>query len=122
MAKPHFKDVTINGREFRISAVPALDGTWIIAQMGLRAYGDPEVYRRIQDCLFGAISVLRDVGGERVPMKIYEGGRWLVPDLELEYDLVAVQELYTEALEFNVGPFFTRMGFASASTTPATNQ
>jgi hypothetical protein len=117
-----FKDVTINGREFRIDLLPADIGSWAVHQMSSgRAASDFEVYQKLQGFILGRCSIYK--GGEetRVPMKIYDSGRWLVPDLQ--YDLDTVNSLYMEALAFNFDPFFERAKAKSAEgTTPATNQ
>jgi hypothetical protein len=102
-----FKDVTINGRDFRIGLVTALTGNWIM-QVALAEYSNPEVYARVQNHLFGVCSVYSETGGVRLPMKIYESGRWLVPDLNLEFDTDTVEQLFNVAFDFNLGPTLQR--------------
>ena len=102
-----FKDVTINGQEFRIDLLPADIGSWAVHQMSAgRASSDFDVYQKLQGLILGRCSIYK--GGEeaRVPMKIYDSGRWLVPDLQ--YDLDTINSLYMEALAFNFDPFFEK--------------
>jgi hypothetical protein len=61
-------------------------------------------------------------GGEPVAVKIYADGKWLVPKLELEYDLDTVSELTREAMSFNFDGFFEKLEARGLITrpTPAT--
>ncbi len=114
-----FKDITVNGRDFRVGLVSALIGDWIVSQVGLKKYGDPEVYQKVQYHLLETCSAYIEKGGARVPMKIFSNGRWLVPDLDLEYDLQAVHDICAAALEFNVGPFFKKLMAEGKTADPA---
>lgn len=124
MARDKFKDLTISGINFRIGLLSALDGDWLITQMLTRRFADAEVYRKAQTYLLGACSVYVEKDGSQIPMKIFDGGRWLVlaqfPDLE--YDADTVHQLIDAALEFNVGPFFERWKAQLSDPTPATSQ
>ncbi|HJX53164.1 MAG TPA: hypothetical protein VJ801_10400 [Polyangia bacterium] len=106
------KDVTINGINFRIGRVPVRLADWIITQMLTKTFSEEKTYAVIQGHLLGACSVNIDQGdGTTIPLKIFDGGRWLVlkqfPDLE--YDADMLHQLIDEALDFNVGPFFERL-------------
>jgi hypothetical protein len=106
-----FKDVTINGREYRVGLVTALVGNWII-ESGFQHAKDPAIYERVQSHLFSACSVYREKDGAKVPMKLFAEGRWLVPDLDIEYDLDTVQQLFKAAFDFNFDPFFAKLAAA----------
>jgi hypothetical protein len=95
-------------REFRIGLVTASVGNWIVLQLTGGKAAEIEVLTKIQHYLFNLISWYKDQEGARVPLRIYDDGRWLVPELDLEYDLDTVNTLYGEALAFNFDPFFER--------------
>ena len=104
-----FKDVTVGGRDYRIGLVTASVGNWIVLQLTGGKAAEIEVFTKIQHYLFDLISVYKgDQAGTRLPIRIYDDGQWLVPDLDLEYDLDTVNTLYGEALAFNFDPFFER--------------
>ena len=105
------KDVTINGRMFRIGLMSPLKGDWIITQMGMKTYGDPENYSRVQDAVLGVCSILKDANGERIPMAVYAKSPDGVPrilDPDLATDLDSIQQLIEVGLDFNFRPFFER--------------
>ena len=104
MPRERFKNVTINDREYRIGLVTALEADWIL-NVGLTHATVEGIYERVQNKLFSECSVFLEKGGERIPVKIFDSGRWLVPDLGLDYDLDSVEQIYEAALEFNIGPF-----------------
>ncbi len=111
MAIQKSKDVQINGITFRVGLLSALVGDWLITQLLTKRFTDAEVYRKSQDHLLGVCSVYVEKEEARVPMRIYDNGRWLVaaqyPDLE--YDVDTVHQLCQEALDFNIGPFFEKL-------------
>jgi hypothetical protein len=113
MAVDRYKDVIVGGTKFRVGLVTALIGDWIVNQMLAHKHSDMDIYRKIQDYLFQECSVYQDVNGVPIPKLIYQGGRWLVPELDLEYDLLKMRDLMSEALDFNVGPFFERLKAAA---------
>jgi hypothetical protein len=111
MSFTKIKDVTINGRTYAVGLVNALNGDWIVTKLGLQKYDDPDAFRKIQELLLSEVSIYRDPpnGGPPIPQKIFAAGRFLVPDLDLEYDTDTVHQICQAALEFNVGPFFERL-------------
>ena len=127
--REQFKDVRIapNGtvlkpnehvdgeREFRIERVTASDGNWIVLQLTGGKASDRDIFDKIQTYLFNRISVFKEKAGARLPLRIHDEGRWLVPDLALEYDLDTVNTLYGEALGFNFDDFFERQRLLMAA-------
>lgn len=111
MAIDKFKDVLINGREFRIGLVTADIGNWIIHQITAGNSGDIGVYEKIKRYLLCACSYYQPMpDGSKSPMRILnEEGRWLVPDLDLDYDLDSFYHIYEEALDFNFTPFLKKL-------------
>ena len=107
MAIERYKDVTVEGREFRIGLVNAKVGAWCGLQLAAGKVTDEDVYEKIRTYLFNEISVYVDKGGERVPMRIYDNGRWLNP--EFEYDLLMVDGLFWACLGFNFDPFLAKL-------------
>jgi hypothetical protein len=119
-----FKDVTINGVDFRVGLVSALVGDWIITQLTTKRFTDEAVYRSVQTHLLGACSVYIEKDGGRIPLKIFDNGRWLVsaqfPDLESDAD--TVHQLVDAALDLNVSPFFDKLKARTPDLIPATVQ
>jgi hypothetical protein len=107
--KERFKDFTLNERTYRLGLVPADIGNWIITQITTGQSAKFENFSKIQAFLFERISVYKGEGDARLPLKIYDGGRWLVPDLDLEYDTDTISSLFEAAMEFNFDPFFQRL-------------
>ena len=117
------KDVTINDREFRIGLVSARTGDWILTRMLSRTSSDFETYSKIQDLLLGTCSIYKTVqDGTRVPMKLYEDGRWLIRDEDLEYDTDTIHALCDAVLGFNFDPFFEKLKARAAAQIQATPQ
>lgn len=121
MAREKFRDKTINGRDFRIGLVTSDIGSWIALQMTAGKAADFEVYRQIQGYILSECSLYQMKDGNRIPMKIFADGRWLIPELELEYDLDTVDSLYMEALDFNFTPFFEKRKPKNPATTQGIN-
>jgi hypothetical protein len=119
-----FKDVTINGVDFRVGLVSALVGDWIITQLTTKTFTDEAIYRSVQAHLLGACSVYIEKDGGRIPLKIFNNGRWLVaaqfPDLESDAD--TVHQLFEAALDLNVSPFFDKLKARNPDLTQATVQ
>lgn len=108
MAIEKFKDVTINGVDYRVGLVTALVGDWIARQLPLGMKNlTPETWTKIQYHLLETCSWYKVApDGTRGPMKIFSNGKWLVPSLDLEYDKATVNALCERALEFNFDDFF----------------
>lgn len=106
MSIERFKDVTINGHQFRLGLVNAMVGNWMTIQMSAGKASDLDTYNRMQNYFFNECSVYR--GEPPVPMQLYHNGRWMVPDLELEYDLDTVNALFWACADFNFTPFFKK--------------
>ena len=116
-----FKDIIVGTTEYRIGLVPADVGNWIVLQMTGGKASDFDTFKKIQTFLLERCSVYRGGDGARVPVKVYEAGRWLVPDLDLEYDLNALNSIITEALTFNFDPFFERLKKEEAAAETSTS-
>lgn len=105
------KDIKINDHTYRIGLVPADIGNWCVTQMLSGKISNFDTYRAVQGYLLAQCHVLMAEGGagDPVPVKIYADGKWLVPKLELEYDLDTVSELSREATSFNFDSFFEKL-------------
>lgn len=101
-----YKDVTIEGRAFRIGLVTASVGTWCCLQMASGKAGGEEVYEKIKSYLLSEVSVYREKDGQRIPMKVWDGTRWMDP--AFEYDLELVYQVYNAALGHNFDIFFKK--------------
>jgi len=100
------KDVTIGERRFRIDLVPADVGNWIVLQIGSGKIIQEDVFAKIQSHLLSRCSIYHD---DETPVRIYQDGKWTDPKLGLQYDLITVNDLMTEAMAFNFDPFFAEM-------------
>ena len=116
MALERFKDVSINGRDFRLGLVPAHIGSWVLVQVMTGKSTDLEVYQKIQGFLFAECSLLISKDEAVIPMKVFADGRFINPDLQ--YDTDTAMGLYKEAFAFNFDPFFEKLN----SKTPETDQ
>jgi hypothetical protein len=101
------------GANFRIRRVTANNGNWIVLQLTSGRVVNEDIFTKIQNYLFNPMTYLKDVDGSLIEVKMYENGRWLVPQLKLEYDLDTVNDLYSEALAFNFNDFFARQAKAN---------
>ena len=109
-----FKDIQINGHEFRIGLPSARDGSWMVqvilaAARNVGGAIDPNNYSKMQDILLSKCLYLRNNGdGTKIPQRLYdpqgEKTCWLVPDIGIETDTETVTLLSDEALDFCVGP------------------
>ena len=110
MAIEKFRDVTINGRDYRVGLVTALVGDWISRNLRRGMTMGEDTYAKIQGYLLSTCSIYQEAQatGARVPMKLYDNGRWLNPSLDLEYDLDTVNRLCEECLSFNFDDFFKK--------------
>ena|ERR1035438_1354780 len=106
MSIERYKEQTIEGRDFRIGLVTASVGNWVIAQIYGGRAGNSEVFDKVKNYLFNEISVYIEKSGVRAPMRIYDNGKWLMP--EFEYDLELNYQLYGAAMAWNFDPFFER--------------
>lgn len=104
-----YKNVTIGEREFRVGLLSAAKGSWVITQMVSGRATEFDVHQKIQDFLFSECFIVKHADADPIAIRIYGAGRWLVPDLELEYDLDTVTELEAAAFEFNFGPFLRKL-------------
>ena len=43
-----------------------------------------------------------------IPKRIFADGQWLAKELDLEYDLETVDEIFTQAFDFNFGEFLKK--------------
>lgn len=99
-----------NHREFRIGRVTAEVGSWIMTEMSAGTIHEPEVYRKITYHLFNLVSVYQNMAdGSKSPMRVYQDGKFLVPELDLEYDLETFQMLYKKAMDYNFAPFLAKL-------------
>ena len=101
-----YKDVTVEGRDFRLGLMTAKVGAWCALQIASGNVTDEAVYEKIRTYLFNEISVYLDKAGERIPMRIYNNGKWLMP--EFEYDLLTSDGLFWAAMGFNFDPFLAK--------------
>lgn len=120
------KEVTINDKRFILGLVTARIGHWITVQMAEHKYSDLATYNQIQSFLFEPCQIYQ--GEPPMPMRLFDGGRFLIPDME--YDLDTLDLLYEECLKFNFTPFFekreaalkAKKQAALSGETPATTQ
>lgn len=103
------KDVLIKGRDgterkFQIQLVKADVGHWIMQQFGGRKFQEEETYDKIRNYLFNLVSVY----DHEIPKRVFADGQWLAKELDLEYDLEAVDEIFTQAFDFNFGEFLKK--------------
>jgi hypothetical protein len=108
-----YKDVEINGREFRIYPPSARDGSWVVAVACAARIYEPDIYARAQDIMWTACRQLVDVNGAKQELLLYngkrpdsEGGPWLIP--ELNGDIATADALYDDAVDFCLGPTLER--------------
>jgi hypothetical protein len=108
-----YKDVEINGREFRIYPPLSGDGSWVVNAASTTRIIEPEVYARAQAIMFEACRQLVDVNGAKQELLLYnskrsekEGGPWLIP--ELRGDIATVDALWDDAVEFCLRPTILR--------------
>ena len=104
-----FKDVDVNGRKFRVGRVLSDIGVWIMLQIEGRKTSDPDVYAKIKNHLFNLCSSCEDIDGTVIPRRVYADGKWLIPELELDYDAETVKEIFEASMEFNFGGFFEKL-------------
>lgn len=115
MSLEKHRDENITGgsgveRTYRIELVTAAIGNWIINQITSGKSGDLEVYDKICNYLFEKCYVYDPIhrpgpdGKTQMEMRIYAAGQWLKPELDLEYDTDAVNQLFEKAVDFNCGP------------------
>ena len=113
MSIEKFKDVKIGEDTYRIGRFQALLGAWIgdmvltgSAQMGV------ENFNRVQDYCLSVCAVYRTVppNNEMIPQSIYsrEQRKWIVKDLDIEYDLELLDALKTQVLDFNFTDVFLK--------------
>jgi hypothetical protein len=106
-----FKDVTINGTDFRVGRVTPMTGNWITMQLASQKYLEEENFAKIQSYLLSTCSYYKITSentanpGVRVPMKAFDGGRALTPLLN---DLDTHNALYKAAMDFNFSDFFKK--------------
>lgn len=115
-----YKDVTIEGRDFRVGRVTAMVGDWITRNLtsGMNGMGESG-YNRVRGYLLSECSLYKNADGQRVPLKVFEGDRLLVPDLE--YDLETVNRLCEMSMKFNFDDFFEKR-MAEAEAEKATKE
>ncbi|HXS93026.1 MAG TPA: hypothetical protein VN736_00385 [Candidatus Limnocylindrales bacterium] len=104
-----FKEIQLNGQTFRVGRVPSDVGVWIMLQIEGRKTSDQEVYAKIKNHLFNLCSYCEEIDGSVIPKRIYADGKWLVPQLELDYDAETVKEIFEASMEFNFGGFFEKL-------------
>jgi hypothetical protein len=105
-----YKDITIGDRTYQVGLVTALTGDWIARtlRLGLKNISEAN-YQKIQTYLLEQCSVYEEApNGVRLPMKIFQGGRWMNPKLSLEFDLITVNKLCEAALAWNFDDFFLK--------------
>jgi hypothetical protein len=107
MALERFKDVTINGRDFRLGLVPAHIGSWVLVQVMTGKSTELDVYQKIQSFLFAECSLLVHKDEAVIPMKIFADGRFI--NVDLQYDTDTAMDLYKESFSFNFDPFFEKL-------------
>lgn len=116
-----FKDVTIEGREYRIELIPALTGNWIVNSL-LASRTNEAIFASIQAHCFDVCSWLKTTpDGMKVPMKLFDKpNRWRLPDME--DDFASVTALYDAVLDFNFSPFFEKLAakLQAANASPDT--
>jgi|ERR1035438_3261584 hypothetical protein len=108
-----YKDVEINGREFRIYPPSARDGSWVVNVATSGRIIEPDIYARAQGIMFEACRSLTDVNGLKIEALLYnskrtdkDGGQWLIPDLV--GDIATVDALWDDAVDFCLRPTVLR--------------
>src|SRR6185312_4365303 len=99
------KTVEINGQKFKIDAIAAQPGSWILAMSMGGRLAEFDVFTRAQGYAFGSCWRLDSMtDGKEMPRRVYDQAqaKWLLP--ELASDVNTVNELWLEALDFNIGP------------------
>jgi hypothetical protein len=115
MPLEQFIDKEIRGRKFRIFAIPANKGTWMTTVMLNGKSSDEEVFRKIQSYTLDHCSLLVDNGDTLMPMKVWDSGTFLIPDLNLERDIRLLNAIIVAVTEFNFRDFFEELA-AEAKT------
>jgi hypothetical protein len=95
-----FRDIEVGQRQYRIGLLTALIGSAMAIKIS-QGRADANV----QAAMLALVSILEPDG---TPMLLFADGKWTKKglDLGLEYDLITVTALYSEALDFNFDPFF----------------
>ena len=77
-----FKDVTIEGREYRIGLFSAAVGSMIMLQVPHMLTNEEMFFSVRANCL-NVCHVIRNVNDVLVPMKMFDkgSGKWLLPDV-----------------------------------------
>jgi len=103
------KIIEVDGHKFMAEVPSPRDGSWIVANVTTAdaKYLNPDVYGRIQDIILSKCFYLRDAGGQQLKQVFWANGKILVPDVD--FDLVTVDNLFREALDFAVGPTLLRL-------------
>lgn len=106
-----FKDVTITGlvgtKKYRIGLVTAQAASWMVLQIETGKFSQADVFRQVQAGLFGACTYYQPIEGQAdVSVPLFENGRWLLAGIER--DVLTVDELFEEAMEFNLFPTLKR--------------
>ena len=121
MALEKSRDVTIGGINFRIGLVSALVGDWIITQLLTKRFTEETVYASVQSHLLTACSIYIEKDGNRIPMRMFGSGRWLMAGAfpDLEYDADTLHSLIDQAMDLNFTPFFEKLKSRSGAEIPA---
>lgn len=122
MKREMFKDVEVNGRQWRVGRFDALTGSYITAlllmqmlPMGVdsamgslpegRSLMNRETFTEVQKECLKVVSELKEIGNNVAPIPaMLPDGRWGVDDLET--DITTVIPLTIHALAFNLADFF----------------
>ena len=99
-----FKDVTIDGVEYRIGSFTPKTGARVLFQLGQLKTGNEAVYDSILDSCLDVVSILEKKGEEKFALKMYSKSenRWLKPEITSP---IVLNSLLMEVNNFNFEVF-----------------
>jgi hypothetical protein len=103
-----FKDVEIEGVEYRIGVFTPMVGSMIMNQMPAIQIKEDVYMSVLRNCL-GVIAVLKEVHGQKQPLKLYSKleDKWLLEEIT---NPAVLASLMAETVSFNLQPFIGGSG------------
>lgn len=105
-----FKDIKIDGKEFRIGLLSAPVGCWLLTHFQAKTYLQEDIFFKLHAYCMEAcmLYVVNQETQSRIPTPIYERDRgWTIPSLAT--NLFVSERLFKEVVDFNLEPFFVKL-------------